>query len=742
MKQKLKVKLRLLSIIMALVMTVVFSPVLCLAVTEKNGLVKLENEDQYKVALQSNNLSLAINTADGGIIVSDNIANIAFRSNPADIKNNVKIKGSNAMEARSQLILVLADNIGNQTVVNSAVASVNKSGLTVFKGEDLVKVVYNFPEYNIEVPVTYSFENGTFNAAIDAVNIKSEDKDLVLREIRLLPYFGAAEAKDDGYFIVPDGCGAVIDFHSRKTPAYRQSLFGNDLGRVYENTLSIMQPALLPMVAASYRLHDGTSVGLVEYVEEGASLASANADAETNDGCYNVAYFSFKYRDYDEVTFMNQTSSAQKVNMNEKNHTACKVFKVSYSILPGQNDLVSLAEKVRERVFDGKVPSKIQSNELPVYIRIFMSVRKTKYFLGIPYNGNQKLTDFNDCNDIFDSFKKTPVVMSLIGMDSDGAIGGRIDNSIRIKSSLGNMKELKKFMDAVQNDGGAVYPSAQFTEFTKGNGSNRVKSVAGLTISRNFFDLGTTEENENYNSLYILKGQSVLKNVNSWIKSALRNNIAYCAPVSLSNSPYRSGVNLGEDRESTKQLFEESLIRFYKNNIKLLSESAASYAIPYSEHIRSMPVSSSGFTACNYEVPFLQIVLHGIKSYSLPSINLSGDWENYFLKAIETGSSLDFSFIGSDYDEIKGTALDYLNGASFSLCKEKSIEFADKLSQSMSGTANSLIDDYRVITQQVRAVAYENGDCYIVNYGNSDYDFNGLIIKAKGFEKTNREVLK
>ena len=135
-------------------------------------------------------------------------------------------------------------------------------------------------------------------------------------------------------------------------------------------------------------------------------------------------------------------------------------------------------------------------------------------------------------------------------------------------------------------------------------------------------------------------------------------------------------------------------------------------------------------------------MLHGIKSYSLPSINLSGDWEKYFLKAIETGSSLDFSFIGSDYDEIKGTALDYLNGSSFSLCKEKSIEFADKLSQSMSGTANSLIDDYRVITQQVRAVAYENGDCYIVNYGNSDYDFNGLIIKAKGFEKTNREVLK
>lgn len=738
----MKMKSRIASIITLFsIVVTLFSPKLYISADEDTGFKKQTTEDKYQIMLQNENLCLAVNTADGGITVTDNQTGLTFRSNPIDAKDNTGKILRTRMATQSQLILILADNIGNQTLINSAVASVNKSGLTVYKSDDSVKIVYGFPDYNIVIPVIYTLENGMFTASIDTANIKSEDKDLLLREIQLLPYFGAADVGDEGYYIVPDGCGAVINFHSGKSPVYKQALYGNDRGRTSENTFIETQSALLPMLATSYTLYNGTSAGLVQYVEEGDALAFANVDAETTDGYYNSAYFSFKYRNYDEVTLMDRSSSAKKVNLNEENHTACKSFKVSYTILSGKNDFVSLAEKVRERVFNGNVPAKIQNDELPVYLRIFMSIRKTKYFLGIPYNGNQKLTDLSGCRSMLESFNEMPVVMSLIGLESDGAVGGRIDDRFKIIRSLGSVNELKELTDVVENTGGAVYPAAEFTEFTKGNRNNRIKSVAGLTLSIKYFDYGTMNQNADYGEVYILKSSSILKNVNSWIKSAVQKDISYCAPISLSNSPYRSGGDFGEDRERTKQYFIEAFNNFNNNNIKLLSESAAAYAIPYSEHIRSMPISSSGYAACNYEVPFLQMVLHGIKSYSLPSVNLSGNWENYFLKAIETGSSIDFTFIESDFSEIKGTPLDTLNGASFSLCKEKSVKLAKELSQCMKGTANALITDYRVITPQVRAVVYENGECFIINYGNTDYCYNGAEIKAKDYIKVGREVL-
>lgn len=32
----------------------------------------------------------------------------------------------------------------------------------------------------------------------------------------LLPFFGAASKSDKGYIVVPDGCGAVINFNNKK----------------------------------------------------------------------------------------------------------------------------------------------------------------------------------------------------------------------------------------------------------------------------------------------------------------------------------------------------------------------------------------------------------------------------------------------------------------------------------------------------------------------------------------------
>ncbi len=705
----------------------------------KSDFTSLDVNDGYTECLQKDGITFFLNTKKGNFCIYDSKTNLTFYSNPKDVLENPNLKGAPRTLAQSQIALVLLDIQGNELVINSTVESVNRNGFKAYKNSDSVKCVYKFPNYEIEIPVIYSITDGRLVVKIPSDQIKSADKDMYLSEIRVLPYFGAADVSDEGMFIVPDGCGSVVRFHSRKTPIYEQALYGKDRGKNVTQLVAETQAALLPMIAASYTNYQGSGAGLVAYVEEGQSLGIAYADAESSDKCYNTAYFGFIYRNNDLVTLMDNTSKASGVVMSEKNHVSDCDFTVSYTILPSSS-YTELASAVRDRVFGGKTPEKLSDSDLPVYIQAYMSVRKTKYFLGIPYNGIVKLTDADDITGMIDDFD-LPVVLTLRGLDSDGSVGGKIDSKFKTKRSVISRGELSDITEKTEKSGGKVYPVAEFTEYTKGNRAGRVLSVANLAVKHPYFNYGTKTVREEYTPYYILKSDSILKNVSSWIGSAKKRGLSACAPLSISNSPYRSGSGKGEDRNSTQKIFEKTIKSFEKNKFDLLFEEAAAYVIPYASHIRSVPVSSSGFSACDTEIPFIQMVLHGVKSYSMPSVNFSGNANVMLLKAIETGSAYDYTFIGTDYSALKETPLDSLNGSDYSLWKDVAPEMTKNLVEVMKGTNNAYIIDYRIITDDVRAVCYENGSCFVVNYGETDYTVNGVTVKAQGFEKIEREVL-
>ena len=735
-------RIRIISFILAFVVTAVAFSTGATAKSPKESFEQLEAADEYTLCLDKDGIELSVNTKNGSLTVYDKSSNLKFYSNPQDVDTNPDLKGAVRTLAQSQLALTFFDVQGNSITVNSAVESVNKGGLRVYKNENCVKCLYNFPDYKIEIPIIYSVNNGRFEASIPCNNIKSEDDEIYLSQIELLPYFGASNIADKGMFIVPDGSGSIINFGSCKTPTYEQELYGIDRGKSLEQLNPLIKSALLPMIATSYINYCGGPAGLVAYVEEGQSLAIAYADATAIDKCYNSSHFGFIYRSSDLVTFMDQTSQANNVVMGEKSHVTDCDFTVSYTILPPEkSSITDLAHVVRERVFKGKIPEKLSYSQLPVYIQAYMSVQKTKYFLGIPYKGNLKLTDIEDCSDMLESFGDTPVIFSIRGLEKDGAVGGAIDSSFNIKRSITNYNEFNLFTKDVEKKGGKVYPYAEFTEFTSGNKRNRVLSVANLLIERPYFNYGSKEIKKEYKPFYILKNSNILENVTSWIKSAHKRKISNCAPFTLSNSPYRSGGGNGEDRYSTQRIFSSALDKFQENNIELLLEEAAAYAIPYAENLKSLPITSSGLAGCDTDIPFLQIVLHGIKSYSMPSMNFSGNDNYMFLKAIETGSSLDYTFVGSGYSKLKETPLDSLNGSDYSLWREIAPKQVKELSVIMKDTVNSYISDYRIITNDVRAVSYENGSCFIINYGNSDYNYKGIKIEAMNYKSVDREVL-
>ena len=48
----------------------------------------------------------------------------------------------------------------------------------------------------------------------------------------------------------------------------------------------------------------------------------------------------------------------------------------------------------------------------------------------------------------------------------------------------------------------------------------------------------------------------------------------------------------------------------------ILADQANAYALPYADHIINVPLSSSKFDIFDAEIPFYQIVMHGVVPYS------------------------------------------------------------------------------------------------------------------------------
>ena len=82
------------------------------------------------------------------------------------------------------------------------------------------------------IPVTYRLEGDQFIVNVSTENI--EGNDFILQSITVLPYFGAAGTKQQGYMFVPDGSGSIINLNNGKLDAYpyNETLYGIDATRL------------------------------------------------------------------------------------------------------------------------------------------------------------------------------------------------------------------------------------------------------------------------------------------------------------------------------------------------------------------------------------------------------------------------------------------------------------------------------------------------------------------------------
>lgn len=656
----------------------------------------------------------------------------------APVNAEADIKGSKAY--RNNLMSGIAVTIGVPSARKTeTMSSVHKG--SVKTPQDIsngVKLTYQFSykvdsaTVNFEIPVQYTLEDGCFNVKIVTDEIVESDTNAstgaVIMDIEVFNGFGAGASDEDGYFIIPDGCGAVIDFNNGKTKAkaYSAKVYGDDITAVPLFMPDNTETVSFPMFGIVKQ-----NAAMLAVVSQGDSSVSINAAVgmATKSTSYNTCSFTFNLRDSDSYYM----SSSSVLEVFETRDINTPVLEVKYIPVNGNGnpDYVDVAAAYREYLIDsGEITVKATDNYAPMYVNLFGGTTSVESIMGIPVDTRLEVTTFDQAQTILKALDNQNVDSIVVSYNNwtNAGIDGEIDYKAKPASALGGKSAYNDFLDYISSKNIQLYNAVDNVYFNTGNGYWTFTDTA-MRISGEYarlydyeFAFGTAVTEED--SVSLITPGVFEELYNDLVKEYKKANVSGVSLGSLVQVLYGDYAKDFYTRYDMQLLVEKALSDAQNSIGNVISDTPNQYAIGYSDQLTSIPLSSSKYDVFDYDIPFYQLVMHGVMPYSCASINADADADEAFLLAIATGSSLQYDMVYVETNELKATDYDVYYYANYEYWLETAgSEYAiakDILTKVSGATITGYVNDGGVIT-----TTYSNGVSTVVNTNDGTIECDG-----------------
>lgn len=629
----------------------------------------------------------------------------------------------------SQLMLqIYSEESGAIRTINSFRGVSNDGSVNITEKENgfISEYLIN-GEINISLQISLSDNGFTVESNFSKINTNKEN---IITNIQILPYFDSSLYGGEGYSLVPDGSGALIYNNTDKNTAlpYSQKIYGEDLAFAGMTKTVVTQTAHLPVFGAK-----SSNGAYLAVIDEGDENALVNATSAYNESMYNTVYSSFDIIAADRVNLGGSSVAGftSDTEIYDYEHPLTDKIKINYILLDKNDGYPQMAEAYREHI--GLKTGKV--NQIPsVFLELYGGISKKESFLGIPLTRFKKLTTVSQAKEIFSFFENSlegEPVISYRSIDS-AIISNKIQNKFSLKMGLGSKKNLKELMNLA---GGRLYLENDILSAKKsGNGFSKFSDTA-LRINRNNvrfedYNFATTGTSNTVKPRFAVKAFELNKIYGKYFKSV--NKAGYkTAFINLGNTLY-SDFNKDKTvtRKETAEIFG-SIIEKNGENGMLYAPNA--YAIGYGEYVADTPVYSSNYDLTDADVPFYQMVLSGVKEYSTVSLNLEANTDVTFLKALESGASLKFTFIYDNITSIANTDYEYLFGADFENRKEQALEYQKELEEAFKKLGSRVVENHEILENSLRVTEYQNGSKAVINLTDKDINSKYGRVEAKSY---------
>ena len=570
-----------------------------------------------------------------------------------------------------------------------------------------------------------------------------EDGVTKIARVTLYPLFGTAVSVDElgettnGYIVLPDGSGAIIDFNNGKyfQNAYTKRLYGQDLTQLPYKMAEQQQKISIPVYGMIKE-----NGGFAAIITEGDAMATINADVSERIDSYNKVFTSFSFREVESVVI---GSGFNQYGVDLWTDEIVQTdFSVEYKFLTGEeNNYVGIAQAFRSYLEEKYGLSDKDDTTKTVLTTEFIGAYDRKeFFLGIPYYTNESMTTFDQAQEIIGLLNERD--LTSLNVLYQGAINGGltqdINNRVDFERSLGGKKDYEELDQYLKELGIDLYQSVNlvtakdyhkaFDQFRYT--ASRIRGSHALMFNYHYPSrLPYSETNyEHSGDSYVINPLYYETMFNKFNNDYTFDNIE----LSLMGSMIAGHYN--EDQMIYQQYALWLQERFLSQvDQKMMLNNPLYYAFENASYITELPVEATLYSIIDDQIPLLQLVLSGIVDYSSSSINLANDRSvNYqFLKHIETGSNLKYTLSYDDSRELLNTEYNYYMATDYRNWLETIEEQVKELDQ--LGIHEGTLINHERVANNVYRVTYSHGLTILINYNLRAVTIGADVIPSLGY---------
>ena len=659
---------------------------------------------------------------------------------PASAQNGVTengVKKKNHPQLESALQVNYQDPKSfDEITLYSYTGAVQEGEIYTEKIDNGLKVIYEFTEFDIAVPVEYTIGEDSFAVTVDPKEI-AEGEDYKVTSVALEPFLcGLKNNSENSFLFFPDGSGAIVEPVGEQAVGNvgSKEVYGGDSAYRKFGTSTTSEQIKMPIFAA--KKGDSAVLGVIS---SGAPSASINWNIGSNDIGYSTVYPSFRIRGFKNIerpeNFIT-TTTLGNFKVFDKGILTTPV-KAEYFVLSGEKASVyGMAEKYRDYLKKNSGLEKSENKEVDASFKIIGATLQPDFILGIPTTKLFPLTTAAEAEKIANELSEkigSNINLNLLGFGQSGVDAQKVAGGFKTAGKLGNMEKLYSALD---KKGINAFLDYDVIAFNKSGGGFSKKDAAvyssGMSITYTSFD--TVSKASNNDRFYLLSRSNLSRAVEKIIKVSSQKGVSGISLNSLGTTVYSDYAN---QETYLANNMENDVAKLFagvkKGGYKLLSTSANSYAAVNADYVNDAPIYSSDHIAFDFDVPFYELVFKGYVPLSSVSINLCSDKEDAILRCVESGISPSYTVYGNFRKELVTNDNTFIFGSSFDGIKEDIYSTVNKAKDYLKLTGNSEIVGYEIINKDVRITRFAGGGYTVVNYGETPVATQYGEVAAKGY---------
>lgn len=594
----------------------------------------------------------------------------------------------------------------------------------------------DFTDIEIEFDVQLEMTEAGFDVTIPQDSIVEGNSEMyTTATFTIFPFLGHSYlGQDEGYMIIPDGQGALIDLkdnEGRYSMPFSKQVYGTNIGvdntvnsEIYMSTEDVIMP-VFGMV------HTRDQIGFLGVIEEGDEAAQIRA-YPNGAGNLDFDWVSAKYT-YRLV--FNQPvgpSSGAILTRTEKPRT----FDIVQHFLLEDGETATyagLAVAYRNYLIEKGAFASAENRIFDVEVD-FLGLEKENYILG---KTDVVMTSFEQAGEIATELTSKGVQhMSLTyrGWQNNGLTGSVPDGSFSPAKSLGGAKGLEELRQKVGMMGSVLALEADVLSLNLNThptlSYSALKKITSETWSKPTFGMV-------YDTLYYLTPSVAQEQGNAILSALAKNNVKAVSLTGITQLVSDYYFRDAYHDSSEMMAYFRNIADTANDNLTTILSHPNAYLWRYANAVTDMPIGGSDYTYTSAEVPFMAIAMSGQIPYYAEYTNFQANTHEFLLHLMEQGARPSFLLTWEDPIELQNTNSAGIYSSRYELYADMIAEWYLALNElhNAVGTTGMIVN--HEMKGDMVCVTWDNGTKVYLNFGEKTDTMGGYILESMSYKVVN-----